>query len=100
MTLENALARPEFESVDLGIDPDETHRYIEQAVKGLSTADAGEVVKYRTTDGMLVAIVGARSTDGDGPDATLVYRTAPAVETATRKATKVLDALQPHGVER
>jgi hypothetical protein len=98
-TLENALARPEFESVDLRIDPDETHRYIEQAVKGLSTADADDVVKYRTTDGMLVAIVGARPAGSETANATLAYRTEPAVESATRKAAKIRDALEAHVVE-
>lgn len=92
--------RPEFESVDLAIEVDEIHRHIEEAIKGLSTSETEEGVRYRTTDGMLVAIVGSRGTEPGDVKATLVYRTEPALESATRKASKILDALKPHTVDR
>jgi hypothetical protein len=94
--LEEPLERPEFESLDLDIDTEEANRSIEEAIKGLSTSETDEGVKYRTTDGMLVAIVGPRETGGGDPKARLAYRTAPASEAATRKASKIRDALRPH----
>lgn len=92
--LEGALERPEFRAVELGIDAEETDRYIEETIKGLATSETEEEVLYRTRDGMLVAIV--RPREGG---ATLGYRTAPPSGSATRKASKLLAALRPHAVE-
>ena len=97
---EEAVERPEFESIDLDVDADEAHRYIEDAIKGLSPSETDVGVKYRTRDGMLVAIVGPRPTGSGDVKATLAYRTAPASESATRKASKVLEALRPHAIDR
>jgi hypothetical protein len=91
--LTHALERPEFGSVELGIDPEETDRRIEETIKGLSTSQTPEGVNYRTRDGMLVVIVGPA--DGDEAKARLAYRTEPASEPATRKASKILAALEP-----
>lgn len=98
--LEEALDRPEFESIDLDIDTEAAHRYIEEAIKGLSTSETEEGVKYRTTAGMLVAIVRSRHTGSGDVKAKLAYRTEPALESATRKASKIQDALQPHAINR
>ena len=92
--LEQALERPEFGSIELGIGAEETDDHIEETIKGLATSEAEEGVLYRTRDGMLVAIV---SPSDDG--ATLAYRTAPPSESATRKASKLLEALRPYAVE-
>lgn len=96
--LDDAMARPEFESVHLDIDADETHRHIADAIKGLAASETDEGVNYRTLDGMLVAVVGDRNTD-DGERATLAFRTAPASVAATRKATRILEALEGYVVE-
>lgn len=98
--LEETLERPEFELLDLDVDTDEADQYIEEAIKGLSASKAGEGVKYRTTGGMLVAIVGPRHTGSGDVKAKLAYRTAPASESATRKASKIRDALEPHAINR
>lgn len=98
--VDEALARPEFELVDLTVDVDEAHRTIEETVKGLSTAETEAGVKYRTRDGMLVAIVGSRPSDDGEGTARLAYRAAPASEPATRKASKILEALEPNAADR
>lgn len=97
--VEEALERPEFESLDLAVDAEEADRSIEDAIKGLSTAETDEGVKYRTRDGMLVAIVHPRTTGSDDVNATLACRTEPASVSATRKAVKIREALQPHAID-
>jgi len=97
--LEAVGSRPEFESVDLEIAVDAAHRHVTDAIRGLNAAESEEGRKYRTSDGMLVAILGT-GRDGAGENATLVYRTAPPSETATRKARKVFEALESHAVSR
>jgi hypothetical protein len=98
--LDDTRERPEFESLALGIDAEEAHEHIEDAIKGLSTADTEEGVKYRTMDGMLVAIVGPQQTDSANGQTTVAYRTEPASESATRKAAKIRDALHSHAIDR
>lgn len=97
---EGVVDRPQFESIDLNVDAESADRHIEETIKGLSTAHTDEGVKYRTTDGMLVAIVGERHTGSGDAKATLAYRTEPASESATRKASKIRKALQPHAVDQ
>lgn len=96
MTPDDALDRPEFESVALAIDLDAARDRIEETIRGLATSETDEVVNYRTRGGTLVAVVGAPA-DRDG--ATLAYRTAPASEPATRKASRLREALDPAIVE-
>ncbi|WP_254526092.1 hypothetical protein [Natrinema caseinilyticum] len=98
--LEDALARPEFESLDLDIAVADVHDRITDAVRGLTTSDSEEGTKYRTTDGMLVAVVGTSSATEDGERATVAYRTAPPSEPATRKASKIATALESDAVDR
>lgn len=98
--LDELLERPEFDSVDLDVDIETARRQIEDAIKGLSASETEGRVKYRTTDGMLVAIVGSPEADSGEVKAKLAYRTAPAFEPATRKAAKISEALHPHVVEQ
>lgn len=98
-SLDHTRERPEFDAIDLEVDADTVHQHVEAEIKGLSTSTTDEGVKYRTTDGMLVAIVESRQPAGDEVGTTLRYRTGPAVESATRKASKIRDALQPHAVD-
>jgi hypothetical protein len=98
-SLDDALDRPEFEVLDLNIGVDEAHQYVDDAVKGLTTAESPEGRKYRTHDGRLVAILGDRSTDSGERKAALARRTAPLSASATRKARKIQDALAAHVVD-
>jgi hypothetical protein len=91
--------RPEFESLGLAIDEAETRQQVERAVRGLATSETDDGVRYRTLGGMLVAIVRPQSGDDDA-QSELAYRTAPASDPATRKASKIVDALMPHAVDR
>lgn len=95
--LEELLARPEFETVELAIDVDEAHRHVTETMRGLTTSETEAGKKYRTTDGMLLAVVGPGVEEGS---ATLLYRTAPASDLATRKASKIFEALEPHALDR
>ena len=89
------LTRPEFESVDLTVDTGAARRHVEDAVAGLVASEADEVVNYRTLDGTLVAVVG---TPSEREGSTIAYRTAPASNPATRKASRLREALDPHVV--
>lgn len=95
-SLEETLSRPEFEIVDLDVGVEATDRRIGEAIKGLVTSDVEHGRKYRTMRGTLVAVVASRPADGDGAKAALAYRTAPPSESATRKASKVFEAVQAH----
>jgi hypothetical protein len=97
---EQTLARPEFESVHLGIDDTDARRTIEETIKGLSASESEEGVRYRTRDGMLVAIVTPLSDGSGDARSALAYRTDPASVSATRKAGKLLEALESHAVDR
>lgn len=92
--LEETVERPEFGSIELGIDAAETDEHIEATIKGLATSETEDGVLYRTRDGMLVAVV-RPGEEG----ATLAYRTAPPSESATRKASKLVAALEPYAAE-
>jgi hypothetical protein len=99
-TLEETLSRPEFETVDLDVGVDEIDRTIREAIKGLAVAEAEHGRRYRTTGGMLVAVVAPRPSGSGDTMATLAYRTAPASESATRKARKVSEAVRDHAIEK
>jgi hypothetical protein len=87
------LARPEFESVELTVGAGAARSHVEDAVKGLAASEADGVVNYRTVEGSLVAVVGG-SDHREG--ATLAYRTAPEAMPATRKASRLREALDPY----
>jgi hypothetical protein len=99
-SLEETLSRPEFEIVDLAVDVEAVDRAIEAVIKGLVASDVEYGRKYRTTRGTLVAVVAPRPSDGGDAKTALAYRTAPASDSATRKATKVFEAVRDHTVEQ
>lgn len=99
MTSGDQLHRPEFDAVDLDVDAETAHRYIEDTVAGLRRSEADTRANYRTTRGVLVAVVGHRPTGSGDVNATLAYRTAPPTEDATRKAAKIREALDEHTVD-
>lgn len=99
-SLEDVLSRPEFESVDLAIAVDEAHQHINETMRGLNASESEEGKRYRTSDGMLVAIVGSRSTERGDENARLGYRTEPSSELATRKASKLFEALKPYAIDQ
>lgn len=87
------VERPEFTTEHLAIDAERATEFVCDELKGLTATDTDEGVKFRTTDGMLVAIL------ADSREAETVefhYRTAPASETATLKAKRVWRALKPY----
>jgi hypothetical protein len=98
-SLESELTRPGFDTIDLDVDVDAATDHVENAVKGLSRLETDGGVKYRTTSGMVVAIVAPRPTGHGDVSATLAYRTEPASASATRKASKILEALSPHEIQ-
>ena len=98
--LEEALTRPEFESIDLDMTMDHAHDQMTEVVRGLSTSESEEGRKYRTADGTLVAIVGTRSVRDGQEKAKLAYRIAPPSDLATRKASKISRALESSAVDR
>lgn len=94
--LEDVKIRPEFESVDLTIDVKSADRHINEVIQGLHASKTREGNMYRTMDGTIVAIVGSSRGSGDDAPATLAYRTEPSVAQATRKAKKILTALESY----
>jgi len=96
-TLETLQERPEFESVALSIETDEVLDRVHGTLKGLNETETADGIKFRTTGGTLIAVVGERSGD-DEAESELVYRAAPAAQTATRKGRKVYETLEPYAV--
>lgn len=95
---ESPADRPEFSTVELTIDPDAAAAVIDSTLAGLPSTATVEGRRFRTTDGMLVAVL----THGEQPsgpvESRLSYRTAPAAELATRKARRLRLALRPYEV--
>ncbi len=65
-----------------------------EALKGVSATETEEGIKFRTMDGMLIAIL--TGTHYEEPAVKLHYRTAPASETATLKARRLWRALESY----
>lgn len=84
---------PEFRSRHITLDPEAAVEHVCERLKGCSATETGEGIKIRTMDGSLIAILEAADPETGG--AILHYRTAPASETATLKATKVWRTLEP-----
>jgi hypothetical protein len=89
--------RPEFDSIHLDVDAAETRWHVEQTVRGLVASETDEGVRYRTRGGTLVAVV-AQGQEAEPDRSELAYRVAPASEPATRKASKIRDALTEYSV--
>jgi hypothetical protein len=97
-TFDDPRHRPEFEARDLDSTLAEADAQIRATIKGLQRSETDDTITYRTVDGMLVAII-KRPAEPDQVETTLAYRTEPASELATRKASKIATALQPHGAD-
>jgi hypothetical protein len=97
--VEDVPTRPEFEVVDLDIDAEATDSRIAETVQGLATSETDDGTKYRTMDGTLIAVVAPRPSGSGETKAQFAYRTDPASSTATRKAAKLMDALEPHAID-
>lgn len=88
--VESQSERPEFAAATLTLDLADATDRIHETVEGLYATETDEGVRFRSFDGMLVAVLD--ETDGS---VVLHYRTKPATESATRKARKLRDALTP-----
>ena len=87
------IAHPEFTTERLRLDAERATDVIQDRIGGLSSTRTDEGVKFRTMDGMLVAIL----TGADDESAVdFHYRTAPASEAATLKARKLRRGLEPY----
>lgn len=86
--------------MDLENDVADAHRYIEETIKGRSTSDTREGMKYRTPVDMLIGIV-QQTTGGNGDVKTKSnYKTEPVSVLAIRKATNLLKVLKLHTIKR
>lgn len=90
--------RDEFTTVELAIDLDGAEKAVRSAINGLATSSTEEGLKFRTTDGMLVAVLGDGESARESVRSSLVYRTAPASIPATLKANRIRRVLQPYQV--
>jgi len=89
-----STVHPEFTVEPLHVDVETATQVVRDALPGVGATATAEGVKFRTTDGTLIAIL-----TGDRPDepgVELHYRVAPASDTATRKARKLRQALEPY----
>lgn len=84
---------PEFDAVHLSIPVADAVEVIHDTVTGLHATPTAVGVKIRTTDGLLAAVVAESRADAAAADAVVHYRTEPASELVTRKATKLKRAL-------
>lgn len=84
------VERPAFTTEQLTVDVERATEVVCDTLKGLTATDTGEGITFRTTDGMLVAVLSG------GQTAELHYRTAPASESATLKARRAWRALKPY----
>jgi hypothetical protein len=104
-TTDRAFTDPEFATLALTVDDDESLEAIHDAVKGLHATATSVGTKVRTTNGALVAVVHtADATSDEAADETdaesvLHYRTEPAAALATRKARTLRRRLERHEAE-
>lgn len=97
---EDAPERPEFTAVDLDVPIDEAHREVDATIAGLHASQTEDVLKFRTADGTLVALLEKRPSGSGETMASLAYRTEPASAAGTRKARKIREALASHRIEK
>ena len=83
----------EFTTATLAIDRETAIGIVTETLGGVTATNTESGVKFRTTDGMLLAIL---TEEPDGATVEVHYRTAPASETATLKARKLWRALEPY----
>lgn len=101
MSTETALrpteeARPAFAAVDVTLPVEETMRLVQAFLKGLHATETREGMRFRTDDGMLVAVVRERALDRGVPGTRVEYRTGPPSLLATRKGEKVRETVLPY----
>jgi hypothetical protein len=88
--------RPEFDTVQLTIEPEEAQEIVQQTLKGLRSSVTEDGILLRSQDGMLVAILRDTSPSDEQQRTELAYRVAPPSELATRKGKKVFTSLTSH----
>jgi len=88
------VEHPEFTTVGLRLDVETAEEMICETLTGVTATETDEGIKFRTTDGMLIAIL--TGTHYEEPAVEIHYRTAPASETATLKASRLRRALGPY----
>jgi hypothetical protein len=101
MQTESALlpaeeARPAFAVVDVTLPVEKTTALVQAFQKGLHTTETREGMRFRTDDGMLVAVVRGRALAGGIPGTRVEYRTGPPSLLATRKGEKVRETVSPY----
>lgn len=85
---------PAFTTERLSLDVDSATDVILRTLKGVSATETDEGIKFRTSDGMLVAFL--TGTHYEDPVVELHYRTMPASDTATLKARRLWKALEQY----
>ncbi|WP_266080688.1 hypothetical protein [Haladaptatus caseinilyticus] len=88
--------RPEFDTVQLTIEPAEAQELVDQSLKGLRSSVTEDGIFLRSSDGMLVAILRDDSRNDEQHRTELAYRVAPPSELATRKGKKIFESLESH----
>ncbi|MFB6136542.1 MAG: hypothetical protein ABEJ04_07255 [Halobacteriaceae archaeon] len=86
--------RPEFETKRLHIDAARAREVVGDTLSGVTATETAEGVKFRTTDGSLIAVL----TDAEDGGVEVHYRTAPASSAGTRKGRRLWRALEPYSV--
>jgi hypothetical protein len=88
------VERAEFTTERLALEVEEARELICETLSGVTATETDDGIKFRTTDGSLIAIL--TGTHYEDPAVELHYRTAPASETETIKARKLWRALEPY----
>ena len=88
--------RPEFDTVQLTIEPAEAQELVQQTLKGLRSSVTENGILLRSSDGMLVAIFRDDSPSDEQHRTELMYRVAPPSELATRRGKKVFESFESH----
>jgi hypothetical protein len=88
--------RPEFDTVQLTIEPKKAQELIEQSLKGLRSSITEDGILLRSSAGMLVAILRDNLPSDEQYRTELAYRVAPPSELATRRGKKVFETLESH----
>lgn len=83
-----------FATETLALDAERAREVVCDELKGVTATETAEGIKFRTTDGTLIAVL--TGTHCEEPAVELHYRTEPASETATLKARRLRGALSPY----
>jgi hypothetical protein len=91
-TDEDVPTHPGFASERLDLDVETVAARVRETLGEVSGTRTDEGLKFRTTDGTLVALL-TPIEDEDGPAVRFQYRTEPASESGTLKARRLWEAL-------